>query len=524
MTNPNPDDRKRELRVVVLAPFGRDAALTERTLTSAGIAACVCEHDAALERALHEDLGALLLTEEALARPTMELLERALAVQPPWSDLPIVIVTTRRPDDRNSRTYYEHLMSLGNVTLLERPLNRRSLVSTLASALRARRRQYDARDLLARIEREVARRDQFLAMLGHELRNPLGAIRNVTEILQRVIPPADRTDRQISVLSRQTKHLTRMVDDLLEVSRVSTGKLTLKKTKIELGTLVEGVVQQLVPAAKQQALELLIRRPDGTVFVQGDPVRLDQVFGNLITNAIKYTPAGGRIQVSVEGREGFAFVRVQDTGVGMAPEVLPFVFELFCQVEKTLERSQGGMGIGLTLAHSLAKLHGGDITASSAGLGCGAEFVVTLPLASAHEAEASAPHGSKAPALRRRVLVVDDSADNRESLQELLESLGHDVAVAADGFQAVDRICELQPEVAIVDIGLPGWDGYEVARRTRVKLGANVYLIALTGYGQTEDVQRADAAGFDAHVTKPADIGALRSLIEQRPRPGVRVA
>jgi signal transduction histidine kinase/ActR/RegA family two-component response regulator len=516
-----PRANEHEGRVLVLAPSGRDGALTEKALVAAGMSVAVCTTPTALAAAMDAGVGALLLTEEALVPPVLDLLRTRLARQLPWSDLPIVVVATKRPDDRQSRSFHERVTALGNVTILERPLNPRSLVSALASGLRARHRQYEARDLLARIELEVARRDQFLAMLGHELRNPLGAIRNVAEILQRSAPAGPdgpRTDRQLAILARQTRHLTRIVDDLLEVSRVSAGKVTLNRARLELEPLVEAVVEQLAPAAKQQRLELSFRAAAGRTAVYGDPVRLEQIFGNLVTNAIKYTPPGGRVEVIAEAAGQAAKVRVRDTGVGIAAEMLPTVFELFSQIENTLERSQGGMGIGLTLARSLVKLHGGEIEATSRGLGLGAEFVVTLPLAEPRAAPPSSLEVGVPPAQRgRRIVIVDDSPDNLVSLQDLLECLGHRVDAAADGLQAVDRIVALEPEIAIVDIGLPGIDGHEVARRVRKAIGGSVYLIALTGYGQAEDVERATSAGFDAHVAKPADIDALQRLIEARP-------
>jgi signal transduction histidine kinase len=510
-----PDDG--EQRVIALAPSGRDGALLSKTLATAGIATHPCADEAELMRALDGPVGAVLVTEEALSRALVEKVRLLLADQPPWSDLPIIVLISKRdsvPEGRRASA----LLALGNVTILERPLSADSLISAVSSALRSRRRQYQSRALLARVEREVRRRDQFLAMLGHELRNPLGAIRNASELVHRAPTADDRLRKALAVIQRQTRHLTRIVDDLLEVARVSAGKVTLQRAPLELGPLLETIVNQAIPAAAQHELTLTFRNDAPPVVVQGDPVRLDQVFTNLVTNAIKYTPPGGRIDVvaSFDGAE--ARVTVADTGLGIAADMLPQVFDLFLQVEGSLERSQGGLGIGLTLVQNLVRLHGGRVEASSAGLGRGAAFTVSLPaepLVRAPETAPAAPAPSAAgPA--RHVLIVEDSRDNRESLQELLVELGHKVDVAADGRQGLERVLSLRPDVALVDLGLPEMDGYEVARRVRAQMGDAVYLVALSGYGQPEDRQRSRSAGFDAHVTKPADIDELQRLIERR--------
>ncbi|HKC23722.1 MAG TPA: hybrid sensor histidine kinase/response regulator, partial [Thermoanaerobaculia bacterium] len=282
---------------------------------------------------------------------------------------------------------------------------------------------------------------------------------------------------------------------------------------VPLHDLLERSVGAARAGFRERGLELTLRVEQPPPAVSGDPVRLEQVVGNLLTNALKYTPAGGSVRVSLAREADEAVIRVKDTGVGIAPEVLPRVFDLFVQAEGTLDRAQGGMGIGLTLVRSLVELHGGSVSAASAGSDKGSEFTVRLPLLARGRTDAS-PGASEHPrSAHRRIVIVEDNADVRIPLEMLLSDLGHEVVGVEDGEVAVERIVSLKPELALVDIGLPHLDGYEVARRVRAALGDSVLLVALTGYGQPEDRRRALAAGFDAHMTKPIQIAALERMI-----------
>jgi two-component system, sensor histidine kinase len=348
--------------------------------------------------------------------------------------------------------------------------------------------------------------------LSHELRNPLGAICNATQLLTRAAPQAAAA-RPLAVLERQTKHLARLVDDLLDVARVTTGKVVLQRRVLDLRSILGQVVQQMEPMMEAQGLLLLSSLGSRPLPVLGDPVRLEQVFSNLLTNALKYTPRGGRVALTAESGPSEVKVRVTDNGVGIAADVMPTLFTLFAQADRSLDRAQGGMGIGLTLVRSLLDLHGGSVTANSAGLGRGAEFVVCLPLERAAALDQGGPVRGRPPRLARHILLVEDNPDNRESLQELLAFEGHRVEVAADGPEALARAASVRPEIAIIDIGLPGMDGFEVARRLRASLGPGVVLVALSGYGQPEDRRKATEAGFNAHVTKPAGLPELEALL-----------
>jgi PAS domain S-box-containing protein len=373
--------------------------------------------------------------------------------------------------------------------------------------------QLFARQEAARADADAANRakDEFLAMLGHELRNPLGAISNAVHVLSRLGDSEARTMHARGVIERQVQHLGRLVDDLLDVSRVMTGKIILQLEPLDLADIVRRSLAALAGSEGGRhhsiAVEIM------AAWVDVDPTRMEQVVTNLITNALKYTPPGGAIHVSVRAEAGRAVLSVRDTGVGIAPELLSRVFDLFVQGERALDRTQGGLGIGLTLVRRLVELHGGTVEATSAGRGRGSTFTVRLPLASAPAlAPSSAP--SSAPATGRRVLVVEDNDDSRAMLRELLGLLGHEVHEAADGATGVARALELAPDVTLVDIGLPGLDGYEVARRIRRDpAGRHLYLVALTGYGLPEDRERAVAAGYDVHLVKPIDPAKLHGIL-----------
>lgn len=502
-------------QVLILAPAGRDARLAAGVLEQAGVASDVCRDHRAFIGALGEGPAVGLLTEQALTPQLRDDLKAWLSAQPVWSDFPLVVLAGHPPTPAAQRQLAAVMGELGNVTVLDRPLHPETLVSTVRAALRARGRQYQSRELLSRLEDAVRERDQFLAILSHELRNPLGAIRNATELMARNVSEDPHAARPLGIVDRQTKHLARLVDDLLDVSRVTTGKITLQKRVCDLSEVIRRAVQQLEGLAAQQRIRVRTSLPAEPPAIDADPVRIEQVFNNLLTNAIKYTPEGGEVEVIVGSDGADAEVRVVDTGVGIAPDMLGSVFKMFIQADRSLDRSQGGMGIGLTLVRSLVELHGGSVSASSAGLGRGSTFKVVLPLAPVSHATVVSPRPVPAPGgARRHVLLVEDSADNREMLQDLLELDGHRVDVALDGLEAVRQGVALKPDIAIIDIGLPGIDGYEVAQRLRSELGQDIVLIALTGYGRPEDREKATRAGFNLHLIKPVGLPELEAALQ----------
>jgi two-component system CheB/CheR fusion protein len=362
------------------------------------------------------------------------------------------------------------------------------------------------------------RKDEFLAMLGHELRNPLAPIRNILEVVRRRGRERRGEVRKAwEIVERQVQQLTRLVEDLLDVSRIGQGKITLKRQAVDLAAVVTAAVEGCRPLLDNRKHRLEVALPGEPLRVQGDATRLTQVMQNLLNNAAKYTDPGGRIELTARREDDAAVLRVKDNGVGIAAELLPRVFDLYTQADQTLDRAHGGLGVGLTLVRKLIELHGGTVSAASAGPGQGSEFAVRLPLlegerAAPKPAAGAAPGAKKGP--QRRILVVDDNRDAAASLAMLLGLLGNETRLAHDGPGALEAAHLFKPEVVFLDIGLPGMDGYEVARRLRERPElAGTVLAALTGWGQEEDRRRAQEAGFDHHLTKPADPAALQQLL-----------
>ncbi len=363
------------------------------------------------------------------------------------------------------------------------------------------------------------RKDEFLAMLAHELRNPLGAITNAVHLFGVAGNSEAVLEWGRNVIDRQVAHLTRLVDDLLDVFRITQGKLTLQKSPMELAAAVALGVETTRPLIEARKQVLSVRLPSEPIPVEGDLNRLAQVVGNLLNNAIKYSDEGGTIALVVERAENEALIMVRDSGLGIPLEMQPRIFDLFVQVDPSIHRSQGGLGVGLTLVRSLVEMHGGSVDAFSEGPGQGSEFVVRLPLIAMpapEEKEGPMETSGRPSGARRKVLVVDDNRDSAETVAKLLEIMGHQVRTARDGFEALDATKQFAPEVVLLDIGLPGLDGYELARQLREQpdFGSRV-LVALTGYGQEEDRRRSKEAGFDFHLVKPVDPETLLALIDR---------
>jgi CheY-like chemotaxis protein len=352
-------------------------------------------------------------------------------------------------------------------------------------------------------------------MLAHELRNPLAPIRNALHYIQLKGPQTPDLQSARDIIDRQARHLVRLVDDLLDVSRISRGKIGLQKQRVNLKMIVESAVESSRPLIDANGHRLSVRLPDEAIEVDADITRLSQVLQNLLNNAAKYTPPGGTIELDAERRDGQVRIRVKDNGIGIPADMLARVFEMFTQVDRRIERSSGGLGIGLTLVQRLVELHGGRVEAFSEGPGRGSEFVIHLPVATAalaHQAVVERPLAE--PSLCLRVLIVDDNVDGANSLAAMLQALGHQVRVEYDGPAGVRAASARQPDVALLDIGLPGMSGYEVARTLRENEATrDTVLIAVTGWGQLEDRRRSREAGFDLHLVKPADPLELRALL-----------
>jgi len=382
-------------------------------------------------------------------------------------------------------------------------VERRNLIITDLSEL------LDAQSGRNRAEQQSQAKDEFMAMLAHELRNPLSAITAAMQVITAAQGHHDVIARAHSIITRQTQHLAYLVDDLLDVGRVVTGKIVLSERHVDFGDLVRRAAAVFTERETQRQIALVVE----PVWVKGDAVRLEQIVTNIVSNAVKYTPPGGRISITVCSDAGEAVLSVQDDGFGIAPELLPRVFDLFVQGERTLERAQGGLGIGLTLVRRLVALHRGTVTVASEGPGHGSLVTVRLP-------RTPAPHASRAGSsiadsgmAPRRVLIVEDNRDARDMFRIMLELSGHEVLEAEEGCLGLRMLDSERPDIAFIDVGLPGLDGYEIARRFRRDSRSDVLLVALTGYGTPEALERSRAAGFDHHLIKPVDPEVLNRLL-----------
>jgi signal transduction histidine kinase len=442
---------------------------------------------------------------------------------------PIIFITAYADEMQTAKGY-----SLGAVDYILSPIQPEILRSKVKvfvelfhlqqqTRLMAEERVALERAETARKSAEEANRlkDEFIAMLSHELRNPLGPIRAAVEVIRRIAPPDPKLALAGNMMERQVTHLVRLVDELLDVARMGRGRITLKKEQLELERVIANGLDPVRQQIESRNQTLAVSVPAAPVWLLGDSVRLGQVISNLVSNASKFTKEGGRIQVDATASRGQAVITVRDTGVGIEPELLPRIFELFVQGERSLDRSKGGMGIGLTLVRHLVELHQGHVEAYSAGPGKGAVFSVSLPCISAVKRADAAPAvvDASKPTYGRRVLVVDDNPDAAESIAMLLRLSGHEVKVITEAAEVIPAAAVFAPDVAVLDIGLPGLNGYELARKLRrQEPKRKLVLIALTGYGQKQDRERAMEAGFDYHFAKPVEPGELEIAItaEQR--------
>jgi signal transduction histidine kinase/DNA-binding response OmpR family regulator len=507
------DDKRRPGRtewVWIDTPRGTDTALFAANLSFSAVLA------EAIERVLASGKPEILeqLDHALVAREAVEP-----AVNGSSSSLPRLPLESAVILPLNARS-----KTLGALALAFGPSGRRHHAPdlSLADELAGRAGMALHNALLVRDIQEADRRkDEFLAMLAHELRNPLAPIRNAVHVMRLLGPTDPELQRARDLIERQVRHLTRMVDDLLDVSRITRGKIRLELEPVDVAAAVAVAVETSRPMIDSRKHELTVSMPRQPLQVRADLARLAQILANLLNNAAKYTPERGQIYLTVERQGQEAVFRVRDTGSGIPREMLPHIFDLFTQVDHSLDRAQGGLGIGLTLVRRLVDMHQGSVQATSDGPGRGSEFVVRLPLLPENQTEpANTPAADAAivPAAHRRVLVVDDNVDSAVSLALLLQLEGHEVRTAHDGPAALDLAQSFRPEVVFLDIGLPMMDGYEVARRLRQLLPSESFVLAaLTGYGHEEDRLRSEQAGFNAHLIKPVDPAAVHRLLATEP-------
>jgi signal transduction histidine kinase/ActR/RegA family two-component response regulator len=508
-------------RLLLLPPTERDGALSTAILAEAGFTVHVCSTMDELCREVRAGAGGVILTDATLTQMDPHPLVATLHQQPAWSDLPIILLSPMGADSPRAAWAME---MLGNVTVLEQPVRVLTLVSALRTAIKARQRQYELRERMEALRHSDQQKDEFLATLSHELRNPLAPIRNALHVLRLAGADEQTRARVIDTMERQTGNVIRLVDDLLELSRINEGRVALRKERITLSAVLRSALESSAPLIESAGHELIVEEPPEPVLLHADPLRLIQVIANLLNNAAKYTERGGRVTLSARREGGEAVITVRDTGIGIPPAMLTRIFDMFVQVDTSLERSRQGLGIGLTLVKRLVELHGGRVDARSMGPGQGSEFIVRLPAF----ADQRAPRGAgtapppvtterrRSDLERYRILVVDDHHDAGDSLAMLLRLMGHEVRVAYDGPTALDVARTFKPQVGLLDIGMPGMDGVELAQRLRGDLGLDrTLLVALTGFGRDADRQRSRAAGFNAHLVKPVDVPALNALMAQ---------
>jgi PAS domain S-box-containing protein len=438
---------------------------------------------------------------------------------PELAAVPILLLSAKADDELMVR-----LLEDGAQDYIVKPFSEKELVvrvRNLVAAQQAREQLHGLRDAAESANRA---KDEFLAMLGHELRNPLSPILTALQLMK--LRGEVGSERERTVIERQVTHLTRLVDDLLDVARIARGRVELKTELVELAEIVAKAIEMASPLLEQRTHLLTVNVPRQGLRVEGDPTRLSQVISNLLTNAAKYTPPGGNISIRAEQVDADVLVSVRDNGIGITPDVLPHIFDLFVQERQALDRSQGGLGIGLTIVRNLVERHGGSISARSDGPGKGSEFSLRLPLAERADDVVAVMPASAAPSSPRRattarILIVDDNEDGAEMLAEMLGRRGYDTRVAHDAPTALLVAAEFSPTIAFLDIGLPVMDGYELAARLRQMPGLPpLHLIALTGYGQAEDQRRTREAGFDHHLVKPVDIAAIEATLKDAPRRG----
>jgi two-component system, sensor histidine kinase len=534
-----PSLAEREGAVLVVMPTERDAERTARLLDDAGFPNLICADPSALCRELEVGGGAVLLTEEVLHADVQGEIERALRSQPRWSVIPLLVVSR---DGSGGNLLRTGLGGYASVAHIERPVRARALYGALRSALRARQHQYQVRDALREQERQAVAlaaqderlrealatlgrqaeqlrvtdrlKDEFLATLAHELRNPLAPISAGLSVLERANDP-QRAQRTLDVMRRQVNHMVRLIDDLLDVARITRGKLELKLERFSAKSAIDAALDANLPSFTRAGLTLQAEVADEDLFVEADQTRITQVVGNLLNNASKYTPAGGHVTLAAWRDAGDVVIEVRDDGMGIPPDRLEDIFRMFGQVNQALDRAQGGLGIGLALVRRLVEMHHGTVTARSEGVGRGSTFTVRLPAADAPSHTTPAENaGAPLELGATRVLVVDDNEDASELLAFMLEQEGFQTTIVNDGPAALRAASALTPSVVILDIGLPGMSGYEVAMKMREDSSlSDTAIIALSGWGSPEDKRRALDAGFDLHLTKPVFAEDLRRAL-----------
>jgi signal transduction histidine kinase len=512
--------RDLDQRVIICVESAQDADRIISLLDSLNIEGVSCPNYTALCSQITQGAGAIIVSGPHILHRASDLFA-ALHAQPAWSAIPTIVITDESaytaalPDDLPS-----------GVTFLEQPIRIKTLLSIARIALSARHNQYLVRNLLHEREalvellrNEAKMKNEFLATLAHELRNPLAPIRTGLQII-RMSSASNTTIKTLEMMERQVRHLVRLIDDLLDISRITRGKLEIRKQKVSLNSLLSDAVEASKPLIEAGHHTLTIAAPEELITLDVDPTRIAQVISNLLNNAAKYTPPGGVITLTARHNVDSIQIEVKDNGIGLSQEMLTKIFDMFLQVEPSTPLAQGGLGIGLSLARRLTEMHDGTVEATSAGPGKGSAFTITLPCKAPTHTNSLQPTGagSSSPAYcgkAHRVLVVDDQIDVAQSFKDLLSLLGQETRTAYNGPDALQTAQEFKPELIFLDIGLPGMTGYEVAQTLRAQKDTPpATLIAVTGWGDEDNIALAKQAGFDRHLTKPVDPLEIERILE----------
>ncbi len=520
------DDDSRKERVLILAPTGRDATLTHRILAEAGISSQLCGSMEELCMEMLSGGGAALLTEEALNNRAIRCLIESLEKQPAWSDFPFIVFAINA---ESSGLLMSTLGERANVIVLERPINISVVISAVKSALRARRRQYQTRSLFIELEEAHRQKDLFLATLSHELRTPLNSVLGWIHLLRGGNLKEEDAARALDTIERNARAQIQLVTDILFVSRVITGKLNLDMSPVDLRAVAQAAIDVVQPSIDSRQIRLKTSFDPNLSPIMGDPGRLQQVVWNLLSNAVKFTLPGGEIELSIRATGSAVEILVKDTGKGIEPDFLPYVFDRFRQADNSYRRGHSGLGLGLAIVRHLIDLHGGTVRAESDGEDKGATFIVSIPSLTraatpneetespvsefAHPADAEvAPEDVRG----LKALIVEDDADSREMLVNVIRQWGIEPVAVSSAAEALAAIKRLRPDVLISDIGMPGEDGYDLIRKVRAlepAQGGLVPAVALSGYASEEDKARSLLSGFQAHITKPIELDLLISTI-----------
>jgi signal transduction histidine kinase/ActR/RegA family two-component response regulator len=523
------ESKNLEDRVLVFMPTGRDATLVCATLKNSNISAEACADSDELKSEIEKGAGAVLLAEEALQNGTLEHLVESFNRQPIWSDIPVVLFAS---SGQHAEALLETVGTRFNATIVERPIRITMLVSAVRGVLRARERQYQTRDLLNELEQADHQKDLFLATLSHELRTPLNSMLGWIQLLRGETGKQVDIKYGLDVIERNARAQAELISDILFVSQVITGKLTLNTKTVDLISVVRAAIDMVLPSVQAKKIQLHTLFDSGKNQIKGDPDRLQQVFLNLFSNAIKFTPEYGSIEIKIRRIDSNVEIEVSDTGQGIKPEFLPYVFERFRQADSSFTRQAGGLGLGLAIVRHLVELHGGTVGVESEGENMGTTFKITIPVISEQEKEEFAqtnsgdlPEHSETGEMLKgiSVLLVEDNEDSRDMLKIMFEQHGIKTTAVDSAAAALSAIEKIQPDILVSDVGLPGEDGYSLIRKVRLlspEKGGAVPAVALTGYASLQDRTDALNSGYQEHLSKPVDIDKLielvKSLVKQK--------